>query len=127
MYTHFSDIFYDTQHLDSNERTELVDFIFRNGYRWHLDKLTGHERKQIKEATKTDILSALKDAWHFVVIHRRGPVEWRNNPFFKDAWCIEIAFVTDNTYFFGYADESKRRTLVDKFNLVEMKSERNLK
>ena len=126
MNTYFSDIFYDTQHLDSNERNALVDFIFRDGYRWHLDKLDGYQRKQIKEATKTDVLNALKDVWHFVVIHRRGYTDWQTTPMFNHAWCIEIGFVTDYVYFFGYADESLMPFLVNKFNLVELKNEKNI-
>lgn len=126
MDNHLSDIFYDTQHLDQNEQIELVDFVFRNGFRWHLDKLDGAERVELKEATKTDVLTTLQDAWHFVVIHRRGYVSWRNNPFFKDAWCGEISFVTNNAYFFGYIGEESIRTLVEKFNLIEMKNEQTL-
>lgn len=122
---YFRDIFYDTLHLSLAQKKELLKDAKKKSFEWSVDILdcTKSWARQSIKMSFSDILKKLTADSFFVVIHRKGYENWKNNPYFPHKWCMEIGFVTHETpshFLFVYIKEDVKEFFLNKYNLKEI-------
>jgi hypothetical protein len=116
---YYNDIFYDVYSLDFETKKEIINWSFKNKKYWSVDKLdcsVSFARKKV-EMSFEDILNKFNNSSHFIVIHRRGYVDR------KEDWKLEIGFRTMESpdyFLFIWCDEKLVGDLEKKFNLKKL-------
>lgn len=120
-----NDLFYKISELDFNTKSKILNYAFEHSYLWHADKLVGW-RRQRQDVSFDFIIDKFKHNSHFVVIHRRGLLEAKDDEVYRRTrWCGEIGFTSmdlkdEQWYLFIYISEYNLRKLVKKFGLSLM-------
>ena len=120
---YYNDIFYDVNSLKLSKKIEIIEDAYSQNYKWWADKLDCNEsfsRHKI-EMSFNDVMKKFNDEAHFVVIHRRGYENNRNNDWSK--WRLEVGFRTMGgvDYFLWInCDEDLIEDFINKHNLEEL-------
>jgi len=121
MSRHHHDIFYNSYKFPLKKKKEICDWAKERCFHWHVDELSGMQRKQI-EMSYEDIMNKLDDKSHFVVIHRRGFENMRGKPReYMGEWCLEVGFRTFSLgiehFLWIYCKEELVEELINKFEI----------
>jgi len=92
------DEFYDVSDLSLEKRIDIIDYAKNVCFKWHVDKLDCNIScsRQLIDMSYEDIMEKFDMSCHFVAIHRRGNIKWKNktDSIFDTEWCGEIGFCT---------------------------------
>jgi len=120
---HHKDTFYDVREMSLEDKINICKEVKELAYEWWVDKLDCSESwaRQKIDMSFEDILDKLTDGSHFVVIHRRGYDDWKNNrEWFSGNWCLEVGFTTmkdPSHYLWLHAEEKHIGPITEKYNL----------
>jgi len=113
-------LFYDITTLTLQQKKELCVEAHSKCYEWKVDKLDCNESwsRQEIEMSLEDILKMLDNRCHFVVIHRRGFVDSKDEEWWR--WKLEIGFNTMkgiSHYLWIFLNESEIPYFTEKYSL----------
>jgi hypothetical protein len=108
------DTFYKTEHLNIDEKKELLSWSKDKSFKWWVDKLDVSESwaRQKIDMSYNEVITKLDDSCHFVVIHRKG---------YNEHYYLEVAFCTlakkPEYYLWINCEEKYVKEIVQKFKL----------
>jgi len=122
MNEYFPDVFYDVSKLTLQDKISILQDAKDKCISWNVDILDCNKSwaRQYIDMSWEDIVKKLDDSSHFVIIHRRGYVEWKKFPD-RYRWCLEIGFSTYHSpsYFLWiYINEDELYWFINKYKLV---------
>lgn len=125
---YFQDIWFDSSKLSLKEKQKIIlyakELIDKGFGSFLIDKLENMKfQRQSSDLTFDEIIKMLNEKCHFVIIHRRGYISWKetNEYFTHKRWCLELGFSTEDTspinFLWMYINEDKIGDFILKFKL----------
>lgn len=119
-------ITYDCSNVSLYERNAIIEFCFRNCYRWNFERLIDLKRfvQHIpKLPNEKEALRELNNAFHFGIAVNRT-VDVMENPInFKDTLPVEVYFITDKSAFSSILDKDHLVQIKNQFKIKETQDE----
>jgi hypothetical protein len=118
---YINDIFFDTGEFSLEFKIQILKRAHELSYHWWSDVLRSYQREKIEDADFDESIKSLNEDSHFVIIHRRGYVEWNTEESWNK-WKGEIAFRTlysKDIFVFLYLTEENLYKLLEEFKITK--------